>query len=90
MIINYFKLRDRFDFSQDTLDIGNPITKLKHRRMILYFNATSQNLLQCKFLLQLKMKSLGKVQQKLIVNFFQYVIFIKNVVYVFNVDSYTF
>ncbi|MFD2582666.1 hypothetical protein ACFSR6_09215 [Pedobacter vanadiisoli] len=26
MTINYFKLRDRFDFTKDTLDIGNPIT----------------------------------------------------------------
>ena len=26
MSINYFKPRDRFDFSNDTLDIGNPIT----------------------------------------------------------------
>lgn len=26
MSINYFKPRDRFDFSKDTMDIGNPIT----------------------------------------------------------------
>jgi len=26
MSVNYFKPRDRFDFSKDTLDIGNPLT----------------------------------------------------------------
>ncbi|WP_286778678.1 MULTISPECIES: hypothetical protein [Sphingobacterium] len=26
MSISYFKLRDRFDFSRDSLDIGNPVT----------------------------------------------------------------
>ncbi|RBQ02699.1 hypothetical protein [Pedobacter miscanthi] len=26
MMINYFKLRDRFNFAQDTFDIGNPIS----------------------------------------------------------------
>jgi hypothetical protein len=26
MSISYFKSRDRFDFSTDTLDIGNPIS----------------------------------------------------------------
>ena len=26
MSINYFKSRDRFDFSKDTMDIGNPVT----------------------------------------------------------------
>lgn len=26
MSITYFRQRDRFDFSKDTLDIGNPIS----------------------------------------------------------------